>query len=481
MKRTPVKSSRRKLAQSSVTKKNFNKMVLESGIMDGKWKLSEVDIVATLKRDSRFQQVVEEKLKGYQSQPYNNLVKGLKKYRAAKEDVFTQEQVSREKKWKPDSETLNLEKETYQLQPLFDHGNIDEYCVESVQAGGIADIVLTAASTQTDSLFSWTEKLSLPVYLPIEAKCSFTSSVNSNQRQHTIHDLSGHKDSAALISLYQYDTESQPRLFAVILAKTMASILRYLKVSSTGVSFITYTPTFSKLTGMLTKIQFNDNMKKLVKDKDVLVRTINDFTADQLESAEWIIRQFIAWADPASTLTIADFQSDSLCNQKGNIGEELTSIAFHSVDEAVSRQGVTLTYDKVDLWMVIGGVEVSISCKTVGTLNKGNLKSWRFPLTEKLNGKKNVPVTFERSCDVWTATLHYDLIEPNISSLKAPDGTHWILFLFTKPQLKDRLGLKNFLYLKAGEHLGKAIYFDANKKILNPDAIDRLVAPLFKK
>ena len=34
------------------------------------------------------------------------------------------------------------------------------------------------------------------------------------------------------------------------------------------------------------------------------------------------------------------------------------------------------------------------------------------------------------------------------------------------------------MYLKPGEHLEKAIYFDADKQILNPEAIDRLIVPL---
>jgi hypothetical protein len=43
----------------------------------------------------------------------------------------------------------------------------------------------------------------------------------------------------------------------------------------------------------------------------------------------------------------------------------------------------------------------------------------------------------------------------------------WIVFLFTKDQLKDRLGYKTFFYLKPGKHLEKAIYFNAEKRILN--------------
>ena len=258
----------------------------------------------------------------------------------------------------------------------------------------------------------------------------------------------------------------------------MEVLLRYITVSKTGFTAILYTPTISKATGMLTSILWNANMKKVVKDKDVVVRTINDFTADQLEDSEWIIRQFIAWACLSSSLTIADFQSDSLNLQKGNIGEELTSNAFHSVSGAFSRQGKSITCDKVDLWMVKGDAEVSISCKTVRAAKKNKANSiWMFPVSD---GTYKVPVTFERSCDVWTATVHFDLIEPNIISLKAPDGTHWILFVFTKSQLKDRLGFKTLIRFKPGEHLDKAIYFDAEKVILNPEAIDRLIAPLLQ-
>ena len=195
----------------------------------------------------------------------------------------------------------------------------------------------------------------------------------------------------------------------------------------------------------------------------------------------WVIRQFISWTDPESSLTIADFQSESLATLKGNIGEELTSIAFHSVAGAFSRQGESITNDRVDLWMVKGDAEVSISCKTVRATNKGYLKSWMFPLTEKLDGKNHVPVSYERSCDVWSAAVHNDFIEPNISSLTAPDGTHWILFIFTKEQLQERLGKKQDMYFKPGEYLEIAIYFDSSKKILNPESIDRLIVPLFQK
>jgi hypothetical protein len=232
---------------------------------------------------------------------------------------------------------------------------------------------------------------------------------------------------------------------------------------------------------MITNIQWNDAMKRCAKDKAVVVRTINEFTSNQLENPEWIIQQFIRWADPTSTLTIADFQSEAFDTQKGNLGEELTSIAFHAVAGLSSRQGETVTYDKVDLWIVSSGEEeVSISCKTITTCNR-NVKEWGFPLTEKLNGEKSIPVKFERSCKVWTATVHYDLIEPNFASLEVLKGTRWIVFLFTKDQLKDRLGYKTFFYLKPGEHLEKAIYFNAEKRILNLEVIDRLIAPLFRK
>ena len=478
---TSIVSSKPALPKLSevVTKKNFNKLVLASRILDGKWNLSDVDIVSTLKRDTRFKQVVEEKLKGYKSQPYNNLVNGLKGYKAKKEDLFGLEQRRRESQWKPDCYNLSLSKETFQLQPLLDHGNCDGYAIESVQSGGTADIVLTMASTTEDPI-SWSEKLLLPVYLPIEAKSSFKNQLNGKQRSSCVRDLAGHPECAAFISLYQYDSASNPHLFSVILPKKVAVLLRYISVKNDGMAQLAYSSTISKETLMITAIVWNANMKKVVKDKDVVVRTINDFTAEQLEEPEWIIRQFIVWADLKATLTIADFQSDSLNTQKGNICEELTSIAFHSVNGAKSRPGQTVTSDKVDVWMVSGEVERSISCKTVKTYN-GDVKQWCFPLYEMLKGKRHVPVTYERSCDIWTATLHSDLINPNFITLKAPDRTHWILFVFTKSQLKDRLGSKTFKGLKAGEHLDKSIYFDSSKKILNPDAIDRLICPLFQK
>ena len=176
---------------------------------------------------------------------------------------------------------------------------------------------------------------------------------------------------------------------------------------------------------------------------------------------------------------MAGFQSESSNTQKGNLGEELTSIAFHSVTGAVSRQGESITYDKVDLWMVKGDVEVSISCKTV-TENHGNFKVWMFPLTERFEGQTDVPVTFSRSCDVWVATVHNDLIDPNFITLNAPKETHWIIFIFTKQQLKDRLGKKTFMGIKPGQYLDKAVYFDSNKNILNPEVINRLIASLFE-
>jgi hypothetical protein len=461
-----------------VTKKNFNKMVLESNILDGKWNLSYAAIVAIIKRDIRFTLVAEEKLAGYKSKPKDSLVIGLNKYRARNEDEFTNEQMRREGNWKPDSNNLKYSKETYQLQPLLDCGIIDGYSIESVQSGGTADIVLTAASTRENPL-SWSDKLLLPVFLPIEAKCSFLSNRNSNQLQHNINGLSGHPNCTAFISLYQYDIQSQPRLFAVILAKKIEVILRYISVSKAGLAMVSYTSNISKVTGMLTEIKWNASMEQVVKDKDAVVRTINDFTAEQLGNPDWVIRQFIAWSDPESSLMIADFQSESLSVEKGNLCEELTSIAFRSVAGAVSRQGESITGDHVDLWMVKGDDEVSISCKTIHK-NHGNLKWWMFPLRERFEGQKVVPVTYERSCDIWSAAAHSDLIDPNFIALKAPKGTNWIVFVFTKSQLKNRLGLKHFMYLKAGEHLDKAIYFNSEKKILNPEIIDRLV-PLFQK
>jgi hypothetical protein len=477
---TSVVSSALRELSETVTKKNYNQMILESGLVDGKWSLSALDIVAIIKRDFRFKVIVEEKLKGYKGRPENRFVNSLKSFRASVEDKFANEQKRREKTWKPDVANLCLSKETYQLQPLINNQNVEGYCIEAVHAGGSADVVLTSAYPHKHPL-SWSEKLLLPVFLPIEAKSTFSSHLHSTQRNHGIHGLTGHPECAAFISFYQYDIESYPRLFAVILAKKIEVLLRYITVSSTGNAKFSYTPIISKVTGMLTSLVWNANMEKVVKDENVVVRTINDFTADQLEKPEWVIRKFISWADPTSTLTIADFQSESVDVQKGNLGEELTSIAFHSVEGAISRQGESITYDRVDLWMVKGDAEVSISCKTVGTTNKGNLKSWMFPVTEKLDGKNHVPVSYERSCDVWSAAVHNDFIEPNISSLKAPDGTHWILFIFTKEQLQDRLGKIQGIYFKPDEYLEIAIYFDSSKKILNPESIDRLIVPLFQK
>ena len=429
-----------------VTKKNFNKMVLESRIIDGKWSLSQADMIAVLKRDFRFKEVVKEKLTGYKEKPETRLIAGLKKSKAAQEDEFYIEQTKRESKWKPDCNNLCFSKETYQLQPLLDHGNIDGYSLETVQADGTADFVLTKSSSQIDPI-SWSEKLLLPVFLPIEAKSSFMSGLNSKKRQHAINGLSGHPNCAAFISLYQYDIESYPCLFAVILAKKIEVLLRYITISKYGVAMISYTPTINKVTGMLTKIKLNASMENVVKAKDVVVRSINDFTAEQLENPEWIIQKFIAWADLTSTVTIADFQSDSLTTQTGNLGEELTSIVFHSVTGAISRQGESITYDRVDLWMVKGDAEISISCKTVRKI-QGNFKEWAFPLSKEFEGKQKVPVSFERSCDLWTATVHSDLIEPNFITLKAPEGTHWIVFVFTKSHLKHRLGSKTEMYIK---------------------------------
>jgi hypothetical protein len=69
--------------------------------------------------------------------------------------------------------------------------------------------------------------------------------------------------------------------------------------------------------------------------------------------------------------------------------------------------------------------------------NNGNF-NWGFPLTERFQGEIAVPVTF----DIWIATVHFDLIDPNLITLKAPYGTHWILFLFAKSQRKGTLSLK---------------------------------------
>jgi hypothetical protein len=76
-----------------------------------------------------------------------------------------------------------------------------------------------------------------------------------NQRQHGIYGLTGHPECAAFLSFYQYDIQSQPRLFAVILAKNIEVILRYITVSKDGMAMVSYTPTISKVTGMLTKIR----------------------------------------------------------------------------------------------------------------------------------------------------------------------------------------------------------------------------------
>ncbi len=474
---TSVVSSKPALPKLSetVTKKNFNKMILESGILDGKWALSQDDIIAVIKKDIRFKQVVKEKLESYKSQPANALVFGLKRMKARIQDEFSIEQKLYESKWNPGVNNLNLSKETFQLQPLLDQNSIDGYCVEAVHAGGVADVVLTKNSTQC---LTWSERLLLPVYLSIEAKSSFLSHLAGTQRSHTIHDLDCHPNCAAFISFYQYDSESIPRLFAVILAKKIESLLGHIKVAN-GLAQFFYTPTLSKTTGLITNIRWNDDMRKCAEDKDVLVRTINDFTAEQLENPGWVVKQFIAWADLISSMTVADFQTDSLATAKGNVGEELTSIAFHCIVGTVLQQGETITHDKIDLLMRKGGMEVSISCKTIS--KNGSFDRWMFPLKERLNGKKDIPVTFSRSCDVWTATLHYDLIEPNLSLLKPPDGTHWIIFIFTKEQLRDRLGNKTMMGFRPGEHLHKAIYFDSSKKILNPESIDRLIVPLFQK
>ena len=62
-----------------------------------------------------------------------------------------------------------------------------------------------------------------------------------------------------------------------------------------------------------------------------------------------------------------------------------------------------------------------------------------------------------------------------------PRNTHWIVIIFTKEKLKDKLGKKAYLFVKPGDHLEKADYFNAEKMTLNPEAIDRIIAALFRK
>ncbi len=113
----------------------------------------------------------------------------------------------------------------------------------------------------------------------------------------------------------------------MILAKKIDVLLRYI-TNSAGLAAMYYYSTISKDTGMITKIKWNDAMKKCANDKEVVVHTINDYTENQLENPEWIIHTFIAWADRTANLTIADFQSESLNIQKGNLGEELIGSNF---------------------------------------------------------------------------------------------------------------------------------------------------------
>jgi hypothetical protein len=171
-----------------ITKKNFNAMVLESGILNGKWNKSEADIVDFIKKDSRFKLVAEEKLSGYKSQAVHSLYKGLEKSKERQNDEFAVEQRRREALWNSTASNLSHFKETYQLQPFLDYGNIDGYSIEAVHAGGTADVVLTTASTRKHPL-SWSEKLLLPVFLPIEAKSAFNSSLNGKQRRNQIQGL----------------------------------------------------------------------------------------------------------------------------------------------------------------------------------------------------------------------------------------------------------------------------------------------------
>jgi hypothetical protein len=175
-----------------LTKKNFNVLVIESGVLDGNWNRTDIDIVEILKKDTRFKAVVQEKLARYKSRPVNSLVLALKGVKAKQEDVFTHDQKRRESLWIPDASNLNYLKETFQLQTLLEFGNLGDFCIQTVQAGGTADIALTTASAQKD----WSEKLKLTVYLPIEAKSTFKSRLSQKQRSHTINGLAGHPESS---------------------------------------------------------------------------------------------------------------------------------------------------------------------------------------------------------------------------------------------------------------------------------------------
>jgi hypothetical protein len=71
--------------------------------------------------------------------------------------------------------------------------------------------------------------------------------------------LAGHPQCAALISFFQYDSASNPRLFAVIVAKKIEVLLKYITVYNTGtksgLAMIAYSSSISKETGMITRIE----------------------------------------------------------------------------------------------------------------------------------------------------------------------------------------------------------------------------------
>ena len=79
------------------------------------------------------------------------------------------------------------------------------------------------------------------------------------------------------------------------------------------------------------------------------------------------------------------------------------------------------------------------------------------------------------------ATLHYDLIEPNWNTLKCPEGTHYMVYFFTKKQLKSDLGRVPERSVTAGnkEDLKKVLYFDINRNVLNVEDVERVLSPMF--
>ena len=98
-----------------VTKKNFNAMVLETCILDGKWNRSEAAIVAIIKKDGRFKLVAEEKLAGYKNNAVNSFMRGLKKFKESQDNEFALEQRRREALWNSTASNLNHFKETFHI------------------------------------------------------------------------------------------------------------------------------------------------------------------------------------------------------------------------------------------------------------------------------------------------------------------------------------------------------------------------------